>query len=296
MRYFDESNPIAKRMRQLKESYPRTLTLNKSAHTRDTLQRTLDELEKFIQVHGRYPKQILSDEEARLYARTRVLLTTSPVDDPLAVRVRQLREQYPPAVRPKTPQQWLDELKAFIHENGRYPKQTVSLKERSLYSAAGRLIQKLGKDDPIAQEILQLHKKYAPTFRGLTPQERLDELETFIRENGRYPSQVNPGKEQHLYVNLNALVKRIGREHPVAARILQLRQDYLPADRNKTPRQWLDELETFVNKNGRYPSQKELGKEHFLYANIQKLLARLGEDHPISIRILQLRQEYFTEQ
>lgn len=294
LNYLPIDDPIALRMRQLSNQYPRTLSV--SSNNRSAPQRTLDELEKFIQTHGRYPKQILSDEEARLYARARALLTTSPVDDPLAVRVRQLREQYPPAVRPKTPQQWLDELKAFIHENERYPKQTVSVKERSLYSAAGRLIQKLGKDDPIAQEILQLHKKYAPTSRGLTPQERLNELEAFIRENGRYPSQANPGKEQHLYVNLNALVKRIGKEHPVAARILQLRQDYLPDDRNKTPWQWLENLETFINKNGRYPSQKELGKEHFLYANIQKLLTRLGEDHPISIRILQLRQEYFTEQ
>ena len=126
-------------------------------------------------------------------------------------------------------------------------------------------------------------------------QERLDELEAFIWENGRYPSQQNPGKEQRLYANILTLVNSLGKEHPVSQRILQLRQDYPAADRQKTPQLWLNELEAFIQKTGRYPSQQELGKEHWLYANTQALAIRLGETHPISQRILQLQQQYLAE-
>ena len=59
----------------------------------------------------------------------------------------------------------------------------------------------------------------------------------------------------------------------------------------KPPQQWLSELETFIEQNKRFPTIKATNEQQLL-SGISRAANQLGENHPITRRIRELRAQY----
>lgn len=193
-----------------------------------------------------------------------------------------------------TPQQRLKDLEEFVQTYQRFPKQSFgeSALESSLRQWLDRYVRTQNHSDPIVARILQLRHEYptAPSKKnGKSPQQWLDELEAFIQENGHYP--LSDGTNRLYYGVANAL-SRLSANDPIAVRIRQLRKEYPPElviKRGKSPQQWMEELEAFIQQNGRYPTKAP--QEQALYSGALRALHFLEVDDPIAVRIRQLREQ-----
>ncbi|MBO7237976.1 MAG: hypothetical protein J6U96_01635, partial [Elusimicrobiaceae bacterium] len=172
----------------------------------------------------------------------------------------------------KTPAQWLDELNAFMHKEGRYPrdysKKTNLTKEqkqeRALYRGVANAISRGDKSDPIIIELDEIRQANLLIAPDKTPVQWLEELRAFMHKEGRYPrkyaGQTNLTKEQKQERALNVGVrmailnaKKSDRMDSTIEKLEEIQQANLLIAGRKTPAQWLDELDLFIKQNKRFP-------------------------------------------
>ncbi len=168
-------------------------------------------------------------------------------------------------------------------------KQTPAFQVALQHAQAARLLA-LSKDPTFSA--LQLERAISttatPVFRSSskTPQEHLNELETFIQKNGYFPRSKVP-EEWLLYYNTKNLVKRLGLDNLIAQRIQELK-DTTPQKQKKKPLYNLKELETFIQTHGHFPNAS-VTEEAPLYMRIRRLEKRLSPQDPMVLRIQALR-------
>ena len=169
-------------------------------------------------------------------------------------------------------------------------KQTPAFQVALQHAQAARLLA-LSKDPTFSA--LQLERAISttatPVFRSnsKTPQEHLNELETFIQKNGYFPRAHVP-EEWSLYGNVYNTVKYLGAQDPISLRIMELREQFRRKQKAKQPQVYLQELENFVQKYGYFPNAK-LSENKQLYTNLLKVIDSLPPHDPIVLRIQELR-------
>ena len=291
IRHLGPDNPIARQASLLRQQYPLP------GRNTNTPQQWLEKLEAFVEENGRFPSTVSEDLlERKLYTNVSELIRRLGPDNPIAQRASLLRQQYPPQ-RPNTntPQQWLEKLEAFVEENERFPSQLgKDATEKALYTNVLITAWRLGPQDPISQRILWIRKQYPGIQRGKSAQQWLDELEAFVQKEGCLPSQGISAQETSLYNGIWRLRMILDKKDPIAQRIEQLYTQFIPRSGSsaKTPEQWLEELETFVEQNGRFPTTKNGEDEKKLYVGVMNLKYRFGTQDPLVQRIIQLRIKY----
>lgn len=260
---------------------------------RRTPQDWLEMLEKFTKNTGRYPSYTRPYEKSLCQGLHNLLSRLDP-QDPTALRVRQLREQYSSSSgRPgKSTQEWLTELEAYIAQTGKFPTPSTA---RTLYVGVSTFLYRQDSQDPAVLRIRQLREQYPTPPRGKSAQEWLTELEDFTAQYQRYPSSYFKD-EQPLHSGIYQLQKRLPPDDPVASRIAQIQEQYPVALNHrpgKSPQQWLAELEAFVQENQAFPSPR-IGDpaQKELYSGVFNVLSRIPADDPVAIRMRELRAQY----
>ncbi len=224
-----------------------------------TVQEVLTELETFIERYHRYPSLDAEDpaEKSLRNATDNAIMRAEDPQDPTIVRLTNLKKQWVRDI--KRPEQVLTELEVFIEKYHRYPSQTAEdLAERSLRNSVDDAI-KRAKDpqDPTIVRLTYLKTQWVKEKADArTPQEVLTELETFIAENDRYPSQTAEDPiERSLYCAVDNAIRRAkDPEDPVIVRLTSLKEQW--ERKGRTPQEVLTELENFIEKYRRYPSRE----------------------------------------
>ena len=172
-------------------------------------------------------------------------------------------------------------------------KATFSFKQSAAYQAALRHAQAVQTSAPSKLLQNQSLERILPAasvpvrYTRKSPQDRLDELENFIKEHGFFPCMLHP-QGTPLYQNTHNLVKRLGPQHPITLRIQELKQQF--GKNKKTPQDRLDALENFIKEHGFSPRSNH-PQENLLYVNLQNTIRRLGPQHPITLRIQELQAQ-----
>ena len=222
----DEQDPVLLRVQQIQAQYP----ARPSHRPGKTPQEWLTELEAFIAQNDRFPTP---STDKILYAGIYSCLYRLDKQDPVALRMRELYEQYAWQVRhpARSPQEWLAELEDFVDQYQRYPMAYKDPHERAIHVSIYRLQKILDPNDPIVLRIEQIQQQYPirPSRRvGKTPQDWLTELEAFIRANHTFPSAtLGDPMQKNLYVGVFNALSRLSADDPVALRIRELRAQYL---------------------------------------------------------------------
>lgn len=126
-----------------------------------TPQQWLDELERYMaQNDGKFPT-LATPQSKTLYSGVSATLSRLDPQDPIALRIRQLRAQSPRKPRGNPPAFWMDKLEAFIAKNGYFPRPSSTGEEKEIYTAAHSLVARLRSENPdLVQHIRELKAQF----------------------------------------------------------------------------------------------------------------------------------------
>ncbi|MBQ8033358.1 MAG: hypothetical protein IJ266_05365, partial [Elusimicrobiaceae bacterium] len=277
----DPQDPIALRIKKIKQQY---------ARSGNSPQQWLELLEAFVAKEGRWPTSTSSPAERALYQGVTNAIKRLGPQDPTVQRMYELKEQYPSAHVITTPQQWLQMLEDFVNQEGHWPSSRPRTKEGNLYSNIQNISHHLDPQDPVAQRIRELRTQYSSKYSPKTPAQWLEELEHFIQQNGRFPG-TSPASEKELYSAIHNTIGRLGPQDPISVRAIELKQRYMHYN-FKTPQQWLDVLEEFIAREGRYPKQNRSPEERTLQQSIHNCLQKYSIQDPVIARMHELKEKY----
>ena len=211
---------------QITQTVMREATLPKRAPKKSPEQ-WLKELELFIEQKGRFPALANADEKKLLVGVSAAAYRLGP-KDPIAKRIRELRNLYPRKPYRVPAQARLAQLETFIQQNGYFPRRHGPKEELKLYENIIHLKKSLLPNDPISERIRELRQQYPPQVSGNLPNLLLAKLETFVQKNGYFPRYNSTGEEKTLYGAAVDMLSRLPAHNPVAMRIRELRFRKLP--------------------------------------------------------------------
>ena len=202
---------------------------------RRTPQEIVEEVESFIATHGRFPSPYAEDETERSLRQVfdKACPRVQNKDDEFSVRLLALKEQWVNKIaNPRSPQEVLGQVEAFIQEKGKFPSlSSKDEEERSLRKAFDHAYDRATRlDDEVTQKLIALKKKWVRrvvSFR--TPQEVLAEVEAFIEKNGHFPMFSDQDDAEYSLRNAfnYAAVKAKGLDDPTSQRLLALKKQWI---------------------------------------------------------------------
>ncbi len=172
------NHPASIRMRELNEQYGANYA------SRKTPDEWLELIETFVREHNRWLSSSI-EEEKQLYAGANHAMLNNP-NHPASVRMQKLKKQYKGLhVSPKTPDEWLELIEAFVREHNRWPLQTIE-EERQLYCGAYKAMCRQ-PNHPASVRMQELRKRYRRLAEAQTTQQLYTALATHIKDHGHYP-------------------------------------------------------------------------------------------------------------
>ena len=286
--------------------------------------------QEFVKENGRWPRSSISGkkaaeytpeerEECRIGAGVNSAIRYNP-DDPVVQALIELKAQYvKERATPKTPEEWLAEVQKFVKENERWPRHDISGKKAADYTpeeAAERHIRggvdnAIWNEDPNSdtiQALIELKEQYATQQ---TPEEWLREVQKFVEENERWPRPLTQKKaadltpeesaERRICHGVNNAIKN-NPDDPVVQALIELKAQYVKEyATQRTPEEWLREVQNFVKENGRWPRQFSRKKtedltpeeraERQIYAGVDGAIKR-NPDDPVVQALIELKEQY----
>lgn len=254
-------------------------------------------LSEFISREKRWPVRNAADpEERRLYIFAYNNLRAKYSGRLDALREEVVREygadiQFIDAPGKVNPERLANELRTFLHDNGRWPSFSSEDPVESLLNQRADA----KKEHPAVAAVRSLaENEYGVTFRNRrhSREERIGIVKGFLEENGRWPGKTKDSKEE-TYVR-NILYEL--RNDPEILTLAESHGTPLPftVQPPKIPfdRQFAD-LEAFVRDNRRWPVGGKKGnnpdlaerrlhsfaRRHFRDPRIQTLLAQAEKEH-----------------
>ena len=282
----DPQDPIALRIQKIKQQYARSV---------NSPQQWLELLEEFVAKKGRWPSGSSSPDEHTLNQGIKNVITRLGPQDPIVLRINELKEQYPNTYITNSHQQWLERLEEFVTQNERWPYSTPQTQEGKLYSNIQNLLHQEHSQEPVIQRIHELRAQYPSKYTPRSPEQWLEELEHFIQQNDRFPSPAISSQEKALYMGVYNSVKHLGPQNSISLRINELKKRYTLPSSRKTPQQWLDLLEEFIAKEGRYPMQNRSTEERALQQAIRNCLQNFSAQDPVTTRMYELKKQYTSQ-
>ena len=196
-----------------------TVQTSKAIAPRQSPAQWLEQARQFIKEYHRFPRtgitrngkqipaQEYSEEEQReIQLSTGIrnaLKRAVNSQDPVIMQLRDLQDSNRLYAKPKTPQQWLSQVKFFIHQYGYYPRGTISrdgqpvstqqlsgqelLETQIAHGVQQALRHAKDANDPVIIQLRNLKENNRNIAKEKTPPEWLEELEAFITQQGRLP-------------------------------------------------------------------------------------------------------------
>ncbi len=269
-----------------------------------TPEQVLAELELFIQKYQRLPLQAAKDpieRSLRAAVDNNIKRAKNP-QDPIILRLKAIKDQFKERAEGRTPEQVLADLELFIQENGRFPVLEKDIPvEYSLRRAIDHAISNAkNPQHPTILRLTAIKKQWVKEVaEGRTPEQVLAELELFVDKNDRFPLQLAESpKERSLRHAVDGVMMRNNPQSPVVLRIMDIKQKFKKRADSKTKEQVLQEVELFIQKNNRFPSQDAEDPAECSLRRAFNRAIHISKDlqDPISLRFMALKKQWIREQ
>jgi len=133
--------------------------ITNEAYLNKAVKKTPDEwlelIEAFVREHNRWPSDSI-EEEKQLYNGADGAMRRNP-NHPASVRMQKLKEKYGANyASPKTPDEWLELIEAFVREHNRWPSKTIE-EEKQLYNGANNTMRN-NPNHPASVKMMNIKK------------------------------------------------------------------------------------------------------------------------------------------
>lgn len=231
---------------------------SKGRPPRRTSDEILAQIEQFIKENNRLPSMTSANEAERSLRNVfnKACQKAETLHDGTSQKLLAIKKQWVGKIR--TPEEVLTQVEQFIRENNRFPSAHAENEaELSLRQAFNHALQKAEtSSDDTSLQLLVLKEQWVNNrLAPRTPEEVLVQIEQFIKDNGRLPSDSSQDEvERSLRNAFDRVCKKAETGSDDTGRqLLAIKEQWVTIIK-RTPQEVLEQTEQFIKVNGRFPS------------------------------------------
>ena len=266
----------------------------------------LANVKKFVAQEGRFPqrKSPNAAERSLRKAFNEACIRAMHSKDAVSQELLALKEEWvTKSADRRSPQEVLAQVRAFIDENGYFPRQQAENEtERSLRQAFDDACRRAGNlQDETIKELLTLKETWVDVqFSFRSPQEVLAQVKEFIAIHGVFPQNKQPGNAESSLRQAfdRACAQATNSQDPTDMELLALKEQWVRKTKTRTdPQQVLRNVQAFIDSRGYFPRRysrdaAESSLRQLFERTCQK--ASHGTDS-ISLQLLALRDKWISK-